>query len=281
MNKVLPNLNEAAALVNDGDTITISGAFFEQVPMALIRAIIRRGVKDLNIVVAAHGIAVDILIGAGCVKSVMGAYIGFEGYGLAPNFRRAVEEGKLELRESACFAIASALKAAALGVPFMPLKGLFGSDLEKLRTEYRTYRWDGEEVLLVPAIKPDVCIVHAHRADPEGNIQTKGSSWDDTLAEAAERVIVTVEEIVPTEVIREHPELTKIPSFVTTAVVEVPYGAHPTGCPFVYDFDEAHIKHYLEMAKTAEGFQQYLEEFVYGPRTHEEYLQKVGLAVPA
>jgi glutaconate CoA-transferase subunit A len=162
----------------------------------------------------------------------------------------------------------------------MPLKGLFGSDLEKLRTEYRTFRWDGEEVLLVPAIKPDVCLVHAHRADPEGNIQTRGSSWDDTLAEAADRVIVTVEEIVPTEEIRRTPELTKIPSFVTTAVVEVPYGAHPTGCPFLYDFDEAHIKDYLELAKKGD-FQVYLDEYVYGPQTHEEYLRRVGLTVPA
>lgn len=281
MNKILTSLDEAAALVKDGDTITISGAFFEQAPMALIRAIIRRGVKDLKIVVAAHGIAVDILIGAGSVKTVTGAYIGFEGYGLAPNFRRGVEEGWLELRESACFAIASALKAAALGLPFLPVKGLFGSDLEKLRAEYRTYRWNGEEVLLVPAIKPDVCLVHAHRADAEGNIQTRGSSWDDTLAEAADRVIVTVEEIVSTEEIRQTPELTKIPGFVTTAVVEVPYGAHPTGCPFVYDFDENHVKHYLEMGETAERFQQYLEEYVYGPQTHDEYLQKMGLAVPA
>ncbi len=281
MNKVLPNLDEAAALVKDGDTITISGAFFEQAPMALIRAIIRRGVKNLKVVVAAHGIAVDILVGANSVRTVTGAYVGFEGYGLAPNFRRAVEEGRLDFQESACFAIASAIRAGALGLPFMPLKGLFGSDLEQVRTEYRTFEWDDEEVLLVPAIKPDVCLVHAHRADAEGNVQTRGSSWDDTLAEAAERIIVTVEEIVSAEEIRRTPEFTKIPGFVTTAVVEAPRGAHPTGCPFEYDFDEAHIKRYLEMGKTADEFQNYLDEYVYGPKTHDDYLLKMGLAVPA
>ena len=279
MNKLLSSLDEAAALVEDGDTITISGAFFEQVPMALIRTIIRQGVKDLSLVVAAHGIAVDLLISAGCVKTVTGAYIGFEGYGLAPNFRRAVEEGRLEFRESACFAVASAIKAAALGIPFMPLRGLFGSDLEQLHKEFRTFQWDDEEVLLVPAIKPDVCLVHAHRADTEGNVQTKGSSWDDTLAEAADRVIVTVEEVVSTEEIRQTPELTKIPGFITTAVVEVPDGAHPTGCPFVYDFDEPHVKQYLEMGKTDEGFRKYLEEYVYEAKTHDVYLQKVGRSV--
>lgn len=279
MDKVLSSVDDAAALVKDGDTVCISGAFFEQVPMALLRAIIRRGVRDLKVVVAAHGIAVDILVGGGCVRQVTGAYVGFEGYGLAPNFRRGVEEGWLELRESACFAVASGLKASALGLPFLPLRGMMGSDLLNYRTEYKVYQWEDEEVLLVPALKPDVALIHAHRADAEGNVQSRGSSWDDTLAEAADRVIVTVEEIVGGEEIRRTPELTRIPSILVTALVEVPYGAHPTGCPFLYDFDEPHIKMYLEMGRTAEGFRQYLDQFVYTPATHDEYLERVGVLV--
>ncbi len=276
MDKVLDNLEAAAALVRDGDTLTISGTFFEQVPMALLRAIIRQGRKDLKVVVTAHGIAVDILVGGGCVSEVMGAYVGFEGYGLAPNFRRAVQDGRLTLRESACYAIASALRAAALGLPFMPLKGLTGSDLMGQRTEYRTFEWDGEEVMLVPAIKPDVALIHAHRADRQGNIQFEGSSWDDTIAEAADRVIVTVEEIVDGEVIRREPSKTKIPGFLVSAVVEVPYGAHPAACPFRYDYDEEHVKLYLEKAATPEGFAGYLKTFVHEPRDQAQYLERVG-----
>lgn len=276
MNKVLGSLQEAARLVKDGDTVAISGTFFEQVPMALLRAIIRRGTKDLKLVVTAHGIAVDILVGAGCVRQVTGAYIGFEGYGLAPNFRRGVEEGWLELRESACYAIASGLRAAALGLPFLPLRGLSGSDILKHRSEYRTFHWDGDEVLLVPALKPDVALIHAHRSDPQGNVQLEGSSWDDVIAEAADRVIVTVEEMVSQDEVRRTPERTIIPGFLTTAVVEVPYGAHPTGCSLRYDFDEEHIQYYLKAGKTPQTFQEYLDRYVYGPDSHEEYLELVG-----
>jgi acyl CoA:acetate/3-ketoacid CoA transferase alpha subunit len=275
MNKVT-NLSDAAALVRDGDVLAIGGAFFENVPMALIREIIRQEKKDLTIIITAHGIAVDILVGAGCVREVLGAYVGFEGYGLAPNFRRAVEEGTITFKESACYATASGLRATAWGLPFMPLKGLIGSDLLDRHPEYKRFSWDGEEVVLVPALKPTVALIHANRSDSEGNVQTEGASWDDVIAEAADRVIVTVEQIVPDDVIRRQPHKTEFPGFLTTAVVEVPYGAHPAGCPGAYDFDEPHIQEYLKAGKTADGFRTYLEEYVYKVSDHEQYLEAAG-----
>ncbi len=275
MDKVT-TLSQAASLVRDGDVLAISGSFFESVPMALIREIIRQGKRDLKIIVSAHGIAVDILVGAGCVREVSGAYIGFEGYGLAPNFRRAVEQGTLQFNESACFAISSGLRAAAWGLPFLPIKGLFGSDLLARHPEYRPFTWDGEEVMLVPALKPTVALVHGSRADRAGNVQIVGASWDDVIAEAADRVIVTVEKIVPEEEIRRTPERTTFPGFLTTALVEVPYGAHPAGCPDKYNFDEAHTLEYLKAGKTAEGFRSYLDRYVHDAPDHETYLEAVG-----
>ncbi len=275
MDKVT-TLSQAAELVRDGDVLAISGSFFESVPMALIREIIRQGKRDLKVIVSAHGIAVDILVGAGCVREVSGAYIGFEGYGLAPNFRRAVEQGTLKFNESACFAISSGLRAAAWGLPFLPIKGLFGSDLLLHHPEYRPYTWDGEEVMLVPALKPTVALVHGRRADSAGNVQIEGAGWDEVIAEAADRVIVTVEEIVPEEEIRRTPQRTTFPGFLTTAVVEVPYGAHPAGSPGLYDFDEAHILEYLKAGKTSDGFRAYLNRFVYAAPTHDQYLEAAG-----
>lgn len=275
MNKV-SNLEDAAALVRNGDTLAISGSFFENVPMALLREIIRQGKRDLKLIVTAHGIAVDILVGAGCVSEVQGAYVGFEGFGLAPNFRRAVESGTITFRESACYATASGLRATAWGLPFLPLRGLAGSDLLARHPEYKPYSWNGDDVLLVPALKPTVALIHANRADAAGNAQTEGSSWDEVIAEAADRVILTVEEIVPDDEIRRQPHKTHIPGFLTTVVAEASYGSHPAGCPEAYDFDEAHVMEYLSAGKTEEGFRSYLDRYVLQAPGHEQYLEAVG-----
>ena len=274
----LMTLNEAVRFINDGDTVAIGGMLLQQVPMALIRGIVRKGVKNLNLKATAQGIGADLLIGADCVKSIEFAFISFELYGFAHNFKRAAEEGRIELKEAACYALISGFRAGAWGLPFLPIRGLFGTDILKVREEFKVIEdpFDGEKLVLIPAIKPNVAIIHAHRADLLGNAQIEGSSWDDLIAKASEKVIVTTEEIVSTEEIKRNPEKTKIPHFLVNAVVKVSYGAHPTGCQSLYDHDEEHIKKYIEASKDSTKFQEYLNEFVFHPKTHEEYLELIG-----
>lgn len=275
------SLGEAASLVRDGDTVAIGGALFQQVPMALIREAARRPVRNINLIAIAHGIGADLLIAGGCVRSIEFSFISFELYGLAPRFRSAAERREIRLKEGACYVLLSGLRAGAWGLPFLPLRGLFGTDILKVRSEFKVFDSPigAEKLVAVPAIKPDIALIHGHRADKYGNVQIEGSTWDDLIAEASDKVVVTVEEIVTTEVIRKSPEKTKLPGFLVDAVVEAPKGAHPTGVPFLYGFDEAHILEYLRLAKTLSGAREYLEKYVTNLRTHEEYLETVGLLV--
>jgi glutaconate CoA-transferase subunit A len=275
-------LAEAAALVRDGDIVAVQGMGTQMSPMALVRELIRARKRDLTIVMIVGGIGLDWLIAAGCVRRVIAIIVNLDEFGMAHAFRRAVEAGEVFMEEYSEHQLLSRLLAGAYGLPFLVTRSGLGTDLLALHPE--TTRiiacpFTGQEVVACRALVPDVAILHAHRADRYGNVQffPKPIWLDaDVFPRAARKVIVTVEEIVENEEIRRTPLHTGIPYFKVDAVVEVPYGAHPCSLYPVYAFDRAFFQEYAAASRTAEGTRAFLETYVYGPASHEEYLQRVG-----
>ncbi len=270
MEERLCTLKEAvAANIHDGDVVAIGGVGRNRVPMALVREIIRQGKKNLHIVGREKGMEFDMLIGAGCVKKVSFALVSLEEFGLAMNFRRKAQAGEIELEEHACNSVITGLRAGAMGVPFLPVLGMFGSGLVEANPNLTEIScpFTGERLAAVRAIRPDVTIIHAHQSDRFGNVRIQGSPFEDILkARAAQRTIVTVEEIIDHEEIRENSHLTTIPHIYVKAVVQQPKGAWPTSCDRYYDSDLNEIKAYAQSIKSPEGFQEYLEQRVLNGR---------------
>ncbi|MCD6129530.1 MAG: CoA transferase subunit A [Deltaproteobacteria bacterium] len=267
MQEKLMDLKETISrFIQNGDTVAIGGCGRNRLPMALIREVIRQNKKNLHIVGREKGMDFDILIGANCVKKVSFAMVSLEEFGLAMNFRRKIEKGEVEVDEHACYSIISALRAAKMGVPFLPIGGMLESDVLKVNKNMKEIScpFTGQHLVAVKAIKPDVALIHAHGADRYGNIITVGPPFEDVLmAQAAERTIVTVEEILSSEEIRKNPYLTTIPYIYVTALVHKPEGAWPTSCDGFYDSDDEHIKLYAQATKTEEGFKEYLDKYCF------------------
>ncbi len=280
-NKVV-TLAEAAALVRDGDVVALQGMGTQMSPLALVRELIRAGKRDLTIVMIVGGIGLDWLIAAGCVRRVIAIIVNLDEFGMAHAFRRAVEAGEVQMEEYSEHQLLSRLLAGAYGLPFMVTRSGLGTDLLALHpdtTQLIRCPFTGREVVACRALEPDVALLHAHRADPLGNVQffPKPIWLDvDVFPRAAKKVIVTVEEIVTNEEIRRTPIHTGIPYFKVDAVVEVPYGAHPCSLYPRYTFDRALFHEYAAASRTVEGTRAFLEKYVYSVASHAEYLQRVG-----
>ena len=266
--------------VPDGSLVAVGGFGHIRIPMALIYELVRQHRRDLTLIgkTAVHDI--DILIGGGCVSRVEVAYaFGHELRGLSPCGRRAVESGEVKVTgEISNAGFQWRFLAAAMGVPFMPTRTMLGTDTIK-HSSARVIEdpWSGKPIGLVPACFPDVALFHVHRCDQYGNAQIDGIMVEDfELARAARRLIITTEEIIEHEEIQRQPWRTLIPFYLVDAVIEVPFGAHPTEMPVTYYFDEEHIAHWLEVSKTPEGTRKYFEEFVFDLPDFNAYLEKVG-----
>lgn len=277
-------LSEAVSLIDDGDSVTFSGVGISAHPVAFAHEMIRQRKRNLEIVGSAAWYVDNLLIGAGSVDRMMIIADSAEIGGVSPALRRAVEKGELIVEDYSFFALACRLMAAAIGVPFLPTKSMLGSDMLRHtwlegRNKFRTMKcpFSGEKVVLVPALKPDVAVIHAQRADKDGNVQMLGpAALVEEQARASSKVIVTVEKIVSKAVTRSRPELTIIPSFIVDAIVEVPYGAHPTSLHTCYDYDLDHLRYAFEQSKDEERFKEYLDEFVYGVNGYPDYLTRIG-----
>jgi len=269
MKKVLTTLEEAARMVHDGDLITFGGATFHRAPMEFIRELVRQGRKNLSLIDREPAMDFDLLIGAGCVAKVRAAMLAFEVFGMAPNFRRKSEKGEIATREGACQPIIAGFRAAAMGLPSIPVKGMLGSDLMDISEVIGSQKefedpFTGEKMIAVRAIEPDTAVIHAQKGDEYGNVSIEGPLYEDVIkAKAAKKVIVTVEELIPNSEIRKRPEATSIPHFIVDAVVKVPKGAYPCSCFNYYDVDYDHIREYLAAAQK-DQFQGYLDKYVYG-----------------
>jgi len=280
----LCSLSEAASLIKDGMRITIGGMSVHNHPMAFIYELIRKGVKDLTLVGHVSANDVDILVGAGCVKRIEISYVGLEEFGIAPNFRRAVESGEVELveySEPVCF---ERFRCSARGQSFFPTHEMLGTDLPKYNPDIKDMvsPFDGRPCHVVPAADPEWVIIHAPMGDKYGNIlyfekRQLPVDLDLVSSRAADNIIVTVEEIVDRTIVQQVPHLNLIPRPRTTAVVEVPFGAHPSSCMPLYDQDREHLEMYSQMARNPNEFKKYLDRYVYGVKSHMDYLKLIGV----
>ena len=246
--------------------------------MAAVRALIRRGAKDLRLVAAPQmGFQADMLIGAGCVAEVEAAAVTLGEYGPAPRFTAAVKSAAIAIRDSTCPAIHAGLQAAEKGVPFLPLRGILGSDLLAHRDDWRVIDNpygppDGESdpIVLLPAIRPDVALFHAARADRAGNVWIGVRRELMTLAHAAKQTLVTVEEIGDEDLMADDRTAAgTIPSLYVTALAEAEEGARPLGLRGCYGADGAHLRDYVSLAASEEGFARYLQRHVFGREAAE------------
>jgi glutaconate CoA-transferase subunit A len=275
----LVDLDRAVAVVTDGALVALGGGLSARLPMAMVRELIRQGRRGLHVVGSAHGIDVDLLVAAGSLAICEESYVGFEqDFGLAPAYRRAAQTGTIELRESCCGTILTQLRAAEFGVPFLPVRGVKGSDIRRLHPEYGevTCPFTGETLVVVPPLRPDVALIHAPLGDRRGNLHLdQPYVLDERFAAASRNVVATVERIGSASEVAAAG--VTIPGHLVTAVAEVPYGAHPSSCYPAYAYDRPHLAQYVGAA-TAGGddLAAYLDRYVTGTPTEEAYRKVIG-----
>jgi glutaconate CoA-transferase, subunit A len=263
-------LDEALAPIGDGCVLAVpresSGA-----AMAATRALIRRGIRDLHLVtLPTSSLQADLLIGAGCVATLETSAVSLGEFGPAPRFTAAVLAGAITMRDATCPALHAQLQATEKGVPFMPLRGLIGSDVLAHRPDWTVIDnpfGNADPIVLLPALKPDVALFHAPMADRAGNIFIGTQRELITLAHAAQKTVATVEKINDGDLLREPLYAAgTLPGFYVEAVAVAPRGAWPLPLPDHYGIDAAHLQEYAQLAATAEGFAQYLDRYVYEKR---------------
>jgi acyl CoA:acetate/3-ketoacid CoA transferase alpha subunit len=278
IDKVMTEQEAISRFVQDGDYIAKELYGTVRAPMSLARELCRQGKKHLR-AVGQGVLELDLWIEAGLIEAMDITYHGLEVYGISHALRRAAESGKLKLVEWSNGAITWRMKAAAMGVPFIPVKSMLGSDtLRYSSAKVVECPFTGEKVALLPAIVIDVGLIHAHRADRYGNAQIEGiSGFAFEMARACKRLIVSAEEIVDSEEIRKYPDRTTIPYYLVDAVVHAPFGSHPGEMVYVYDRDTEHLRNYVEMSRTAETMKEYMDQYVYGVNNHKEYMELIGM----
>ena len=305
MSKFLTMRSAIAELVPDGSSVALGLQMEQMIPFAAGHEIIRQKKRGLTLIGPISDALFDQLIGAGCVERVIAAWVGNVMMGSAYNFRRTVESGELKVTDMSNFGVALALQAGAMGVPFLPTRTALGSDVAKDNPFFAEmdnpfggempahvgqpsrlpgqpgtagpHDTGGEKLHAVKALVPDVAIVHVQRADAEGNAHCWGNFG--VMLEgvrAAKRVIVVAEKVVAPEVIASDPNRTVIPGFLVNAVVECPYGAHPSPVQGCYSRDDAAFQQYHEQTKTPADFSAWLKRWVLDVPDRREYMNLVG-----
>jgi glutaconate CoA-transferase subunit A len=277
---------DAAALVRDGDHVAVQSMGTQGIPMTMVRELIRAHRRDLTITSVVAGIGIDWLAFKGVMSRFCGPIVSMERFGLCQGFRRGVEAGLIEFEEYSESGILARLSAGARNLPFGITRGMIGTDLPSLHPDTIAEIADpftGERVLACRSLRPDVCLLHAHRADRLGNIQYEGGTiWPDVqiYPKACTRTIVTVEEIVTEEEVRERPHETVIPHFAVDAVVLAPHGCHPTSFFPGYMYDEEFHETWARVSRNAEQAVALIDRLC-AARSQEEYLELIGPAALA
>ncbi len=279
--KVL-SLREAAASIPDGSTIAVGGLSYFGAPMSLVRELIRQSARDLTLITAAvTSIQADLLIAAGAIRKIITPYVSFEELGLAPAFRRAIEMDAIEIVECGEAFLGYGLKAGASGSPFYVLpKKMVASDCARVNPLYKSARdpFTNEEVICVPAIRPDVALLHVPSSDHYGNLQSGALPFmDSLLARASKRVIVTADELTDLTASQTSTACAGLPGFLVDAVIAVRGAARPTACAGLYDVDRREIKRYSSACKSAETLAAYLADF---GDDEVDYLGRAGSEIP-
>jgi glutaconate CoA-transferase subunit A len=298
-NKFMSSEEAVGQFIRDGDMVALGGFTVNRNPMTLVREIVRQGKKDLHLVVHSQGQAMDLLVGAGCVKRIEIAYGGTGRF--APTcicFRRAAQQGTLQIEDYSNFQMSLRFLAGAMNLPFIPCRSGLASDIlakwgfspelraqeaklafKKAVVAANPFSEEDEQVVLLPALIPDVALVHAQYVGDDGTVRIKGLPFLDLeQARSASRVIVTCEEIVPTFFLRQDPDQNSLPPFLVDAVVHAPFGAHPTACHFFYDYDPRHLNMYRQEASDEATMRGYVDKWVQNCPDQESYLAQVGAA---
>ncbi|WP_039236276.1 CoA transferase subunit A [Bacillus thermotolerans] len=296
------SLKEAVQMISNGSTLTFSGFTIWRRPMAVIFEMIRQGKNNLHLIEVNSGSHSEMLIGAGAVSIWESCWIGHELYGKVPYcLDRKMKSGDITAEDYSHQHILYRMQAGAAGIPYMPTWASRGTDI--LNPEYdmlgKAGLRDGQnpriprqkyafvsdpfygegEMILVPAARPDVCIIHAQQAGEEGTVRVMGQTFSDAqAAKAADKVIVIAEEIVPESYLREEPDRNLLPSYLVDAVVEVPWGAYPTGVYGYYDVDGAFLREFASASKNEASLEAWFGEWVYGVESHEEFLDKLTVS---
>jgi glutaconate CoA-transferase, subunit A len=283
MSKVMTTADAISKFVHPGDFLFLGG-YICRTPFSAIHEIIRQKIGDLTVTRSNAADDFDMLIGAGLVKRFISTFLSLGIYGLGRCYRRSLEKGiphRVEVEEYTNLSLPMMLQAGAMGMPFVAVKDMVGTDLLNVRSfmgenKYKMIDspFDGRPTLLVPALNPDVAIIHVQQADEEGNAQIWGIGGDCQVgANASEKVIVTCERIVSRETIGKDPSRTIVPAFKVAAVVEEPYGAHPAYTPGFYDVDFSMGYLYQQASNTEEGLAAFLKEWVYDIADRDAYIQ--------
>jgi acyl CoA:acetate/3-ketoacid CoA transferase alpha subunit len=274
-------MTEAEAVsrfIKDGDYIGTELYGTVRAPMSLVNEMVRQGVKDLR--VAGQGVLeLDMLLAASRIKELDFTYIGLEVYGVSNCLRREVESGRVEtVVEWSNAAITWRFKATAIGVPFIPTRSMLGTDTFKYSAaKVVECPFTGDPICLLPALILDVGLIHVHRADKYGNAQIDGiSGFSAEVARASKRLIISAEEIIDNEEIRQAPDRTIIPYYLVDAVVSAPFGSHPGEMCYLYKRDEPQIREWVDASKDPETTQAYLDKYIFGVKDQKEYLEMIG-----
>ncbi len=277
-------LAAAVASIPSGAHVALSGFAITRCTMAFAREVIRQGIKGLTVSQCVGAMDADLLAGAGALARIIYGGGSLDRFGRLNCVNRGIEEGTLVAEEYSSLSMAFRYLAGSLGLPFIPIRSLRGSDILRRLQEVAPSQvstvndpFSGEDWLVLKPLVPDVAVVQVQVADEEGNAWILGPRWDnEEQVKASERAIVITERLVPTDVIRREAERTVIPGFKVSHVVHLPFSAHPTSVYRVYDYDAERIVEYAEATKTPEGVQKYLDKYVYGVRDHWDYLELVG-----
>jgi glutaconate CoA-transferase, subunit A len=278
MTKLVPLSEAIANYVNDGDIVYAAG-FTHLIPFAAGHEMIRQGKKDLTLARATPDLIYDQMVAADCARKVIFSYMGNPGVGSLRIVRSSIEQGKLEWEEYSHFGMITRLQAGASGLPFLPMKQTGATDLEAVNSNIKRIPdpFGGKDVIVVPALNPDVAIVHVQRSDANGNAHLWGIIGEQKEAAfAAKKVILTVEEIVDESVIRSDPNRTMIPGIVVSAVCHVPFACHPSYAQGYYDRDNEFYLAWDRISESMEATRQYLDEWVFGVKDRNEYWEKLG-----
>jgi glutaconate CoA-transferase subunit A len=283
--KVTTVAEAVTRLVHNGDYLAIGGFGGARLPTAVCHEIVRQGKQNLRF--AGHTSTHDLqilcagnLTGRGkLLDKIDVAYvIGLEARGLSPHARRVLESGEVECVEWTNYTLAVRIKAAAMGLPFLPARSMLGTDTFRYSAaKVIECPFTGEKLVALPALYPDVSAIHVHEADRYGNCRIRGTTVADIeLARASKHLIITCERLIPNDEIRRDPTRTVIPFFCVDAVCEVPYGSYPGNMPYEYFSDEEHLRRWLSVEKDLEAYRLFLDEYIFGVKDFAEYLQRCG-----
>jgi glutaconate CoA-transferase subunit A len=278
-NKLMPLKEAIEKFVKDGEYLAIGGFGANRAPIAACHEILRQGRKNMGF--AGHTSTHDFqILAAGEVfdRCDIAYIIGLEARGLSSNARKYMQSGKVKVTEWTNYSLAARLRAAAMGIPFVPARNMMGTDTFKYSAgKVVECPYTGKKVVLQPALYPDISIIHVHEADIYGNCRIKGIMIaDDDLARASKKLIITTEKLVSNEEIRRDPTATRIPYWCVDAVCEVPFGAYPGNMAYEYFSDEPHLREWLKAEDNPEELKAFLQKYIYGCKDHYDYIELLG-----